>query len=115
MSRTGAHTPFAVRISRGELGAHEEHDHRIGVCDLPPRRRCARSSLRATRCRWEWTYTGGAICSCSMCHAGQWHRRENRDRRHHDRIAIAHALSAWNGGEPTSFDEVVPPHRRSCF
>ena len=115
MSRTDAHTPFAVRISRGELGAHDEHDHRDGVCDLPQRRGFTRSSLPRTRCRWEWTYTGVAICSCPMCHAGEWHRRESRTRRQRDRIAIADALRAWIGGEPTSFDELVPPNRRSCF
>ena len=35
MSRTDAHVPFFVRVSRGDVSFIEAHDHRDGVCDLP--------------------------------------------------------------------------------
>jgi hypothetical protein len=104
MSRTDAHTPFAVRIARGEIGAHEEHDHRSGDCDLPERDACRSIT---TRCTWTWSWTGVAICACELCHAGVWRRRQNRHGRHSNRVEISAARKVWNGGNPDSFDEVV--------
>jgi hypothetical protein len=115
MSRTDAHTPFGVRLSRGELGVHEDHDHRAGDCDLPSRDTVVRVWLPANRCRWASSFAGVAVCSCQMCHAGWWHRRENRNRRHRDRITIAQAGKAWRAGDSTSFDDLIAPNRMASF
>jgi hypothetical protein len=117
VSRTDVHTSFAVRIYRGKLGAQEDHDHRNGNCDLPARGTVLRIWLQSNRCSLTLRWTGVAVCSCPMCHAGQWHRQANRNSRHRDRdrVMMAQARKTWNCGDTASFDDLAAPNKlKSC-
>jgi hypothetical protein len=112
LSRTDADAPFWVRLARAELAAEALHVRDHVACDLPQRPPTARPPwLPATKCHWMFRYTGTAVCSCSMCHAGPQHRQENRDQRHRDRVILRAALRRWNHGDDAAFDDLVPSAR----
>lgn len=89
MSRTDAHAPVWVRLARGELAARAVHAAPHEHCDLPAAPPLQKKpGPSPTRCYWEFTYTGINVCSCWMCHGGADRRRENRRRRHRDRVTL---------------------------
>jgi hypothetical protein len=63
MSRTDKTKPLWVRYA--EHNPRPIHDHRYGVCDLPPR---PTNETTGTRCQWEDPYAlvFGSTC-CSGC------------------------------------------------
>jgi hypothetical protein len=107
LSRTDAHSPFWVRLARGELAVRQEHAHPHLVCDLPETPADAVRPYGATKCHWALHYTGINVCSCWMCHAGPQHRHANRIRRHGCRATLAMALARWRGGDASAFDDTA--------
>jgi hypothetical protein len=89
LSRTDAHSPFWVRLARGELAVHPEHAHPHPVCDLPETPADAVRPYGVTKCHWALHYTGINVCSCWMCHAGPQHRHANRTQRHGSRVNVS--------------------------
>lgn len=111
MSRTDAHTPLWVRLSREELPAKAHHSSDHAQCSLSVHPRdqyvdgTSSWNLR-TDCHWTYKWVGISICSCRMCHAGPQRRAENRLARHRDREALHVALGRWRAGDADAFDEL---------
>lgn len=89
MSRTDKTQPFRVRLWDGTLRRVAIHDHRNGICDLPANLAediaqidGAGGRYPAGACRWEFTWSGTASCSCEICHASSGLRAERRADRH---------------------------------
>lgn len=87
MSRTDAHTPLRVRAVRREIVVVPTHYCGGHDCDLP-----ARATGLATRCHWQFLYTGTNVCSCWMCHG---HRRPEV-RRSVLRARLRAVAGEWN-------------------
>ncbi|WP_454296557.1 hypothetical protein [Salana multivorans] len=102
MSRTDAHVPFFVRVSRGDVSFIEAHDHRDGVCDLPAPLSSDAWIYGSGCCHWEWHYDGHGICPCWMCHCGAENRTERRRDRQRARRELRVAVVEWNNGYVTT-------------
>jgi hypothetical protein len=88
MSRTDAHAPLRVRVARREITVLPVHYCGDRDCDLP-----YRITGLATRCHWQFLYTGTNVCSCWMCHE---HRRPEI-RRSTVRARLHDLARLWNG------------------
>lgn len=93
MSRTDAHTPYRVRVVRGEVAVRAVHRCAGGKCDLPDLNP-GWTIGRIGRCYRQFTFTGRGICSCWMCH---WHHRPEQ-RRAVVRTRLRAAACEWNAG-----------------
>ncbi|ROZ45672.1 hypothetical protein EEB13_15355 [Rhodococcus sp. WS3] len=117
MSRTDSHAPLWVRLTLRELGIEAAHDHRGGLCDLPPIpvfdwSSFDWSSQSQGTCCWTFTFTGTRICSCSLCYDGNGRRRDLRRERRRTVSRISADFRRWRIGDNAVFDDISTPHRR---
>lgn len=87
MSRTDAHAPLPVRLSRGDLPRTAIHDHRDGVCNLPDSPNPAEPWMTGN-CSWVFVWTGINICGCRICTGADTRRQDRRRDRHQSRLAL---------------------------
>lgn len=71
MSKTDKTKPFWVKLMHGDLASEEVHDHRDGVCDMPPVEEAVRW-VPGQRCYRTFVYTGTQTCCCPMCRESGW-------------------------------------------
>ncbi|PBC41164.1 hypothetical protein CJ178_05780 [Rhodococcus sp. ACPA4] len=112
MSRTDSHAPLWVRITRRELGVEPAHDHRDGICDLPPTPSSDWSPRSPGTCYWTFAYTGIRICSCSLCYDSAGRRNDLQRERRNAASRISADLRRWRIGDAAAFDDISTPRRR---
>lgn len=99
MSRTDAHSPFHVRIERGEIRRYAVHSCDLVSCPLDAE---VGDPRPVGSCWWDYVNAGENWCSCSMCH---WHRRPEV-RGASTRTRLRDVTRAWNGGDRGVVDAV---------
>jgi hypothetical protein len=102
MSKTDKTAPWSVRVFNRPSWLEEHHDHRDGVCDLPPRPEPGDDvELFATwpgHCAWIasrdfWCDRANA-CGCKICHQSDERHHENRQQRYRGRRYAGHGWQA---------------------
>lgn len=91
MSKTYKTRPLSVRVADATdngVGCKEFHDHRDGICDLPPSPVEQVKMREQTKCHWSYYYNGHGLCGCGMCTERDERRSERRKNRHESKQSL---------------------------
>lgn len=108
MSRTDAHVPVWVRVSRQDLPAGPWHARAHDACDLPPE---PISGPQRPETSCYWLFLGDAdhrVCACELCYGHADRRRDVRRERRRTR----QRLEAGRRRGGLGLDGMSGPHRR---
>lgn len=94
MAGTDKTKPPWVKIVNREVPVIEHHDHRDGICDLPPAPTKENILRAGGHCCWAWSWDGvNWYCGCGMCVQQDERKAKARRERRGARRAIAEQLA----------------------